>query len=201
MASGRQFIEPIRKQKDIENAKKFLELKVNQQNNKRRWKTWRRNQFLFTFGINMALRVSDLLLIKVKDVKSGRYNKTAKKTGKSDKFTLNKDLINLLNEYILDMNLTDEDYLFQSDDNLNYPICSNSVTYLFKMLQKELKWSFNVNTHTMRKTYGYHYYKQTHDIFMLQKIMNHTSAKETQIYIGIIDDDRDKARSGFSIGL
>ena len=42
-----------------------------------------------------------------------------------------------------------------------------------------------VGTHTLRKTFGYHFYQQTHDIVTLQKIFNHSSIEVTFRYIGI----------------
>ena len=45
----------------------------------------------------------------------------------------------------------------------------------------------------MRKTFGYHYYKKTKDIALLQNIFNHSSSAITLRYIGITDDLLDKA--------
>ena len=45
-----------------------------------------------------------------------------------------------------------------------------------------------IGTHTMRKTFGYHFYKQTGDIVTLQKIFNHASIHITLRYIGIEQD-------------
>ena len=49
----------------------------------------------------------------------------------------------------------------------------------------------------MRKTFGYHYYKQTKDIATLQKIYNHSSPSITLRYIGIVQDEIDKAFDNF----
>jgi hypothetical protein len=43
----------------------------------------------------------------------------------------------------------------------------------------------NLGTHTMRKTFGYHFYKKTKDVVLLMKIFNHTSESRTLRYIGI----------------
>lgn len=32
----------------------------------------------------------------------------------------------------------------------------------------------DIGTHTMRKTFGYHLYKKTGDVALLQKILNHS---------------------------
>ena len=36
-----------------------------------------------------------------------------------------------------------------------------------------------VGTHTMRKTFGYHHYKQNKDVAMLQMIFNHSNPRTT----------------------
>ncbi|MCJ2173246.1 hypothetical protein C7M22_00288 [Bacillus velezensis] len=43
----------------------------------------------------------------------------------------------------------------------------------------------NIGTHTLRKTFGYHFYRQTKDVAMLQEIFNHSDQRTTLRYIGI----------------
>lgn len=45
-----------------------------------------------------------------------------------------------------------------------------------------------IGTHTLRKTFGYHYYLKTHDVGTLMKLFNHSSETVTLCYIGITDD-------------
>ena len=42
---------------------------------------------------------------------------------------------------------------------------------------------------TLRKTFGYHYYKMTQDVVSLQRILCHSSRRETLIYIGVIQEE------------
>ena len=49
---------------------------------------------------------------------------------------------------------------------------------------------YKLGTHTLRKTFGYHYYQQTHDIAGLMKLFNHSKEETTLIYIGIASDER-----------
>jgi len=44
-------------------------------------------------------------------------------------------------------------------------------------------------THTMRKTFGYHYYKRTKDVATLMEIFNHSDQATTKRYIGIRNDE------------
>ncbi len=43
----------------------------------------------------------------------------------------------------------------------------------------------NIGTHTLRKTFGYHFYRKYKDVVMLQKIFNHSSPEITLLYIGL----------------
>ena len=46
-----------------------------------------------------------------------------------------------------------------------------------------------IGCHTMRKTFGYHYYRKTHNLALLQQWFYHESPATTLIYIGVTFDD------------
>ena len=96
-----------------------------------------RNKIMFLFGIYVGIRVSDILSLKVRDVRDMNYVSIREmKTGKEKRFPINEELRPLLN----------------------------------------------------RKTFGYHFYQQTHDIVTLQKIFNHDNTHITMRYIGLEQD-------------
>ena len=51
-----------------------------------------RDYILFTVGINTGLRISDILPLKVKDIKGTHIVIKEKKTGKSKRFKINSSL-------------------------------------------------------------------------------------------------------------
>lgn len=57
----------------------------------------------------------------------------------------------------------------------------------------------DIGTHTLRKTFGYHFYKQTKDVAMLQEIFNHSDQRTTLRYIGINQDAMNNAMKKFKI--
>ena len=62
----------------------------------------------------------------------------------------------------------------------------------YKILNRACKVSgisINIGTHTLRKTFGYHFYKKYKDIVLLQKIFNHSTPNVTLRYIGIEEDE------------
>jgi site-specific recombinase XerD len=52
-------------------------------------------------------------------------------------------------------------------------------------------------THTLRKTFGYHFCQQTKDVAMLQEIFNYSSPAITLKYIGVNQDSMDRAMTKF----
>lgn len=156
-----------------------------------------RDAFMFQVGINTGLRVSDILPLKVKDVRGKQYLMVkAKKTEKIQRVSL-KPIEKLIADYTKHMN--DEDYLFPSRKG-HKPI---TKTQAYRALNKaadvlELE---SVGTHTMRKTFGYHHYKKNQDVAKLMKIFNHSHPEITKAYIGITDDEIDESLEGFGLGL
>ena len=60
---------------------------------------------------------------------------------------------------------------------------------------------YNLGTHTMRKTFGYHMYQETHDAVMLMKLFNHSDIHVTLRYIGVEQDETDQAISKLDFGV
>ena len=56
-----------------------------------------------------------------------------------------------------------------------------------------------IGTHTLRKTFGYHFYKRYKDVALLQEIFNHSAPSITLRYIGINQDIIDEAVGGFHL--
>lgn len=50
-----------------------------------------------------------------------------------------------------------------------------------------------IGRHTLRKTFGYHFYQKYKDVAVLQQIFNHSSPSVTMRYIGINQDIIDEA--------
>lgn len=176
-------IEPIRDKKDIKAMKNELM--------KQRY----RDYMLFVFGINTGLRISDIVPLQVRDVRDCTHiNLVEKKTGKERRIPLNFDLIRELENYYGDM--TGNDYLFPSQKGGHI---SRKQGYRVIRQAAEKVGLENIATHSMRKTFGYHHYKEHKDIAILQKIFNHSTPSITLEYIGINQDIIDESLKDFSL--
>ena len=56
-----------------------------------------------------------------------------------------------------------------------------------------------IGCHTLRKTFGYHYYKMTGDVVSLQRILCHSSRRETLLYIGVVQEEIDESLIKFKL--
>jgi integrase len=151
---------------------------------------------LFKFGLNVALRITDLLSIKFTDIKNNRLIITEQKTGKTRNIPLNptaKKAVEALRE------LSPEAvYLFQTAGNraghLVKPISRQYVLAAFKQAAADNKLPLNIGTHSLRKTYGYHQYTgRGKSLGMLMTMFGHSSEAVTRRYIGVTQDDIDAA--------
>lgn len=148
-------------------------------------------------GINTGLRVSDILKLKLEDVCTSRgkildfISMRENKTGKPKRFPINNNTKKALQELIQTYNLSTGDYLFQSRKGENKPISRVQAWNIINAAAKTVGITDPIGTHTLRKTFGYHAYKQGTDLALIQEILNHRSQKDTKRYIGITQDDID----------
>lgn len=169
---------PIKDRELISEIKKYLATKSM------------RNYILFSLGINVGMRVGDLLKLKKKDISDVKYIKIIEeKTEKEKKFIITPKIRTELTLYTCDMGV--DDYLFKSRNGYK-PISRQQASNIIKDIKREFKIEYRINTHTLRKTFGYHFYKQYKDVVMLQKIFNHATPEITLRYIDIDQEDIDK---------
>ena len=180
-------VQPIRDISKIEEMKNILKRKNY------------RDYFLFMFGINSGLRISDILRLRVKDVKGQIHiSLKEKKTGKAKRLKINNSLQNEIAQYIKGMN--DDDYLFPSRNGQGVkPTITRVRAYMILNEAARVAGISEVGTHTLRKTFGYHFYQKTKDVALLQEIFNHSAPSITLRYIGINQDIIDSAIDDFSL--
>lgn len=176
------YVQPIRDKEHIDMIANYL----------KHWNV--RNYMLFIVGINIGLRVSDILTLQKKDITGTHVALREKKTKKQKMIKINPFLKRELHAYTKDMGMAD--YLFPSRNGVNQPITRSTAYRILRQAAGEVRLK-NIGTHTMRKTFGYHFYSKTKDVAILQEIFNHSDPNITKRYIGINQDTMDKAMSKF----
>ena len=149
---------------------------------------------IWNIGLNLALRISDLLSVKFTDIQNDRLIIFESKTGKLAEIKLNQKALAFIHE--VRVTHPNHVYLFQSYRNqqskssITRPLSRRAVTRAFALVGEEL--NLKLGTHSMRKTRGYHLYHKTQDIVRVMKMLRHSSEATTLRYIGITQEEIDK---------
>ncbi|MED3648611.1 site-specific integrase [Halalkalibacterium halodurans] len=155
-----------------------------------------RDYFLFVFGINSGLRISDILPLKVKDVLDKDFVRVKEqKTGKTRRVVILPVLQREIEKYCMELRLKPNQYLFKST-RTNKPISRIQAYRILNGVAKKVGLE-EIGTHTLRKTFGYHFYQRTKDVAVVQQIFNHRHPSETMRYIGLNQDNIMKAYDSF----
>lgn len=166
----------------------------------------KRNFLLIICGLNTALRISDILKLRWKDV----YNENLlsfkshidvkeQKTGKKTTVFINNNLKEALASFLKDIiakkgKLCDvmEQFIFLGQKSTDKPISRIQAFRIISEAAKKCLLSHKVSCHSLRKTFGYHAWKKGVSPALLTSIYNHSSYKITTRYLGIDQDDRDE---------
>lgn len=180
-------VEPIRDKREIQKMKTYLMGKSD------------RDYLLFTCGINVGLRISDLLHLQYNDIftDNGSFRQHViireQKTGKVKKIRLNDTVKKAIKDYVRAHNLSGEDYLFGSKKGGHI-----TRVQAYKILREaaETVGIQQFGTHSMRKTWGYHsYLTSKHNIGLIMDMFSHSSEQISLRYIGINQEQKDELYS------
>ncbi|UJW58756.1 tyrosine-type recombinase/integrase [Bacillus sp. A116_S68] len=172
------FVQPIRDPEKIEKMKEYL-----RSNNERDF-------VMFMLGISTGLRISDILNLKKEDLLQSHISLKETKTTKAKRIKVPGYIKNDILPYV--KRLEDGDYVIQSRQGGNKPIDRSTAYRILREAAKHVKLT-EIGTHTLRKTFGYHFYKKTNNIALLQELFNHSDQHITLRYIGINQDALDEA--------
>jgi len=189
-----QFVEPIRDLKKIAQIKNTL-----------KWEWDMRNLLLFELGINSALRISDLLSIKVSDLfdEQGNvrehFDLRETKTYKPHRVTITPKVKATLWEYqkaYPNMVKDPGNYIFfHRRDNVTWskPIGRKMAWLMLSQWCKEVWLQGNYWWHTLRKTRGYQARMKGIPMEVIQHKLNHSNMAVTKRYLWITNDEVEDA--------
>jgi integrase len=205
---------PFATQEDIKSIVGIFNKRIEEATNDNQRQIAMRNKMLFLIGINLSLRISDLITLRwnffLKDDMTfrGFYKIQPKKTKKIGKFVtlyfndvVKKSIMQYVEQYpIEDMN----DFIFKSRKG-NGAVTERSVWKIIVDVADEAGIEYNVGTHSLRKTFGYHIWHDAEDkekaLVMLMAIFNHSSIATTKKYIGIMNEEIESVFNELNLGI
>ena len=181
------FVEPIRDRKRIAQIKNVL-----------RGQGRFRDLVLFVVGINTALRISDVLRLRIGDFLDEqqcikrRFWIREQKRGKRHELVINESIREVFTEYLTAypyIAQSPEHFLFFNTKTHDYtqPIKRGQAWKFITAICREVGLSGNYGTHSLRKTWGYHARQQGVDLALIMHKLNHASLVYTERYLGITD--------------
>ena len=160
-------------------------------------------ELLLVVGFNTSLRISDLVTFKVKDLRGQKYVRLeAQKTGKDTRILINPEARKEIDRILGTRD--GEDWALrgrQKDKYSGQPkaISRQRAWQIMNKIARKAGIEDRIGCHTLRKTFGYHYYRLTGDVVSLQRILGHDNRRDTLVYIGIIQDEIDESLKKFSL--
>lgn len=189
-------VEPIRDTKTIKNMRAILKSQST------------RNELLFILGINVGLRISDILKLKVRDLTKSNTKApkdyviiTEIKTRKTKKFYIGDIVKKVIENYMKENDNPGFDtYIFLSRKGINMPITRqqayriiNNAAESLGIVERNDQGNLihgEIGTHTLRKTFGYHSFQNGTSLELLMDLFNHSSKTQTLRYIGITEEQK-----------
>lgn len=160
-------------------------------------------ELLLVVGFNTSFRISDLVRLKVKDVRGQDFVRvTAQKTGKEARIAMNGSVRAAINRLTAGRGANEWLFLSRQRDGKTLGRRAISRQRAYQILNRVCRAAGvkeRIGCHTTRKTFGYHFYKQYHDLVKLQRILGHSSSRDTLVYIGMIDDEVDESLRRFKL--
>lgn len=158
-----------------------------------------RNYALIVLGLNTALRISDILNLTWEMVYNEKKRKfrthiqvTEQKTGKESRIFINQEVQKVLQYYWETTENGHCGYLFPGYRTSQNPLSRYQAYRIIRHAAEAIGMEDIIRCHSLRKTFGYHAWKQGTPPALLMNIYNHSSYQITTHYLCIEQDDRDK---------
>ncbi|MFT0802335.1 tyrosine-type recombinase/integrase [Bacillus swezeyi] len=157
-----------------------------------------RDRNLAQLGTAFGLRISDLLLFKIRELRGQKsITLREKKRKKKRVITFSPSVLKVVSQ----LEGNDEDYVFASRKG-GQPITRIQAYSILNDAAKRAGIYEKIGcigTHSLRKTFGYRLYENGVDVSRIMSILNHSSERETAKYIGITADEIEAAYESIEV--
>ena len=155
------------------------------------------HELLLNLSVDLMLRSSDLLSLRVKDVmnESGSIKTEVrvkqKKTGKTTlNIPLSKNSLDVIKKHLVGKEQDDFIFMGQMGHFMRKPICSQQYARIVKgwMRKVGVEDVSEYSTHSMRKTKPSVIYDKTHNVDAVRRLLGQQSVTATSAYLGVNDN-------------
>lgn len=157
-------------------------------------RTSQRNYVMFMCGIYLGLRISDILQLRVHDVRGTHLEIKEQKNKNNRRIFINRKLRKALDDYI--EGKRGNELLFTSRKHSATgkakALTRKGAIDVLKKAAKDLQYVEPIGTHSLRKTFAYNYYQMYGDLAELQKLLGHKDQTDTIAYIGLEQETFDE---------
>ena len=165
-----------------------------------RMNKWDTTADLWRVGVNLALRISDLLTLRYDQLTGDVLEIIEGKTLKKRRIVINQTAREVIDRRRREH--PEHTYLFQSVGNRiksqpPKPLSRQYITSQFHQVGEEL--GLQLGTHSMRKTRGRAMYEAGVPVEQICRMLNHTTPAVTMRYIGITQRTIDDTYTAFEL--
>ena len=156
------------------------------------------HELLLNLSVDLMLRGSDLMNLKVSDVisENGKVKTEVmvkqKKTKKSTlRIPLSKNSINTIKKHLVGRDLDSWIFVGNKSHYTKSPITQKQYSRIVKKWMSSLGVEDvnNYSTHSIRKTKSSEIFKQTQNVEVCRRLLGHSDVSATSAYLGIQDSD------------
>lgn len=207
---------PFRTAEEISSIIEVLNARISQADKPEQEQIAYRNKLMVLLGMNLAVRASDLRLLKWNfffdgdmSIKEFYHFQPLKqqKSGKFVKLFFNQTVKKAIDDYLKIYPITKaelNEYIFASRKG-EEPVTARTIHRIVKGIAEEAGIKQNIGSHSLRKTWGYNVWhnakNKTEALVLLQKCFGHSSSVVTMKYIGITDNEIKNIYESVEIGL
>ena len=118
---GREVVKPFKKE-DYEEMQRILRVRMESlEETSEEYFRWYRLKILMHLGVNTGLRITTLIELTPRDISDGEVTFTEHKTGKRMQYSMSKEVMQPINDYIKWLGITQSQYLFPRSKENNFP--------------------------------------------------------------------------------
>ena len=166
----------------------------------------KRDRAIFLLGIKSGFRISEILSLRVKDVRSkrkmgarvhvARQNMKKKTEGRS--ILLHPEAKTVLKEWLEQLEsegtIDENAFIFQSQKRKNRPVSRQHVWHILRVAFESNEMDGKLGTHSMRKTFADRIYAALDsDLIKTQRALGHKNINSTVSYLSFREEEIDQA--------